>query len=272
METSLRNTPAPRRSVAALRRGHRTLLSLVAPAFNEEGNLRPLYEQVRTALDGFCSWELVLVDDGSTDASAEVMDALAALDPRVRPVRLGKNYGQTAALLAGCRHARAPLIATLDADLQSDPGDLPMMMAALEDADAVVGYRLNRRDDWLRRVSSKVANAIRNRLTGDWVRDTGCPLKLFRAEAIRSVPPFEGMHRFLPTLLRWHSRRVVEVAVSHRPRTRGESKYGVRNRAFVALADLLAVRWMRRRQIRLPERVMRTADEHLDSLATERTA
>jgi glycosyltransferase involved in cell wall biosynthesis len=146
--------------------------------------------------------------------------------------------------------ARGTLIATLDADLQNDPADLMGMIKALGDADAVVGYRVVRHDSWLRRVSSRIGNGVRNRLSGDGIRDTGCSLKVFRASAITSVPLFEGMHRFLPTLLRFHGFSVIEFPVSHRPRVAGKSKYGVLNRAWVGFKDLLAVRWMRQRIIR----------------------
>jgi glycosyltransferase involved in cell wall biosynthesis len=225
-------------------------LSLVVPAYNEEDSLPALYDRIVEALADGPAWELVLVDDGSRDRTADVMRDLAAKDPRVRPYSLVENSGQTAATAIGLQRARGALIATLDADLQNDPIDLPKLIEALGDNDAVVGYRLKRQDTWVRRASSKIANAIRNRISGDRVRDVGCSLKLFRAEAIRSIPLFEGMHRFLPTLLRFHGYTVIEHPVSHRPRVAGESKYGIGNRAWVAFKDLLAVRWMRSRIIR----------------------
>ncbi|MEZ6015046.1 MAG: glycosyltransferase family 2 protein [Planctomycetota bacterium] len=227
----------------------RVALSVVAPVFDEEQNLEPLYREVVAALDGR-DFELLLVDDGSRDRSADVIRALHARDPRVRGVFFARNRGQSAALAAGIHAAAGELIATLDADLQSDPADLPALIAALGMHDAVVGYRRVRNDNWLRRVSSRVANGVRNRLTGDSVRDTGCPLKLFRADAIRAIPYFDGVHRFLPTLLRMHGFDVIELGVSHRPRVAGKSKYGVRNRALRALRDTFAIRWMRTRTIR----------------------
>ena len=156
-----------------------------------------------------------------------------------------------------CQLARGRLIATLDADMQNDPVDLPAMIAKLPGHDAVVGYRLKRNDDFVRRVSSRIANRIRNWISQDDIRDTGCSLKLFKASAIQAVPLFEGMHRFLPTLLRYHGFSVLEHPVSHHPRTSGISKYGVMNRAWRAFKDLLAVRWMRGRLIRLPIREVR---------------
>jgi glycosyltransferase involved in cell wall biosynthesis len=227
-------------------------VSLVAPVYNEEPNLAELHARVVAVFGPGDDWELVLVDDGSTDGSAEAIRELARLDRRVRAVFFERNCGQTTATAAGLRAARAELVATLDADLQNDPADLPAMLAALADNDAVVGYRLKRRDTFVRRASSRVANAVRNRITGDSIRDTGCSLKAFRREAILSVPLFHGMHRFLPTLLRYHGYLVVEHPVSHHPRRAGKSKYGLWNRVFRATIDLLAVRWMRSRIVLPP--------------------
>ena len=224
-------------------------LSIVAPAFDEEENLEPLYERVRASLDGLLTWELVLVDDGSRDDSAAVIRRLVERDSRVRGVLLERNSGQTAATFAGIRVASGGIIATIDADLQNDPADLPGMVRLLGDADSVVGYRVDRQDTFVRRASSRIANAVRNRVSGDVVRDTGCSLKVFRAPAIRSVPVFEGMHRFLPTLLRQRGYRVLEFPVHHHPRRAGRSKYGISNRALRASVDLLAVRWMKSRLV-----------------------
>jgi glycosyltransferase involved in cell wall biosynthesis len=229
-------------------------LSLVVPVFNEQDGLAALHARIAEVFRERTDWELILVDDGSRDRSPQVIRDLAALDPRVRGVFLARNCGQTSATRAGLRYASGELVATLDADLQNDPADLPAMLAQMDGVDAVVGYRVRRNDNWVRRASSWLANRIRNRLTGDAVRDTGCALKVFRAEALRELPLLEGMHRFLPTLLRYHGYRVVEHPVSHHPRRTGKSKYGIRNRAWRAFKDLLAVRWMRGRIRRLPIR------------------
>jgi glycosyltransferase involved in cell wall biosynthesis len=223
-------------------------LSVLAPIYDEVESLRPLVEAIREALDGH-AFEIVLVDDGSSDASAALIRALADQDARVRGVFQPEHRGQTSALSAGLEHVRGDVIATLDADLQNDPADIPRLLGVLGENDAVVGYRLRRRDDLVRRTSSRIANAVRNRLTGDSVRDTGCSLKVFRRHALTALPLFEGMHRFLPTLLRMHGFRVIEHPVAHHPRLYGTSKYGVWNRAFRALRDLIAVRWMRSRVI-----------------------
>lgn len=229
-------------------------LSLVAPVFEEEENLERLYARVVEIFGAQTTWELVLVDDGSKDRSPEMIRALAKRDPRVVGVFFGRNRGQTAATAAGVHLARGRLIATLDADLQNDPGDLPAMIALIQGHDAVVGWRMKRRDTFVRRISSKIANGIRNWISKDSIRDTGCSLKVFKAEAIQAIPLFEGMHRFLPTLMRYHGFSVLEHGVGHHPRTAGKSKYGVWNRAFRALKDLFAVRWMRARLLRLPIR------------------
>ena len=239
------------------RRGRPCELSLVAPVFNEQGNLRRLHERVREIFGTVTDWELVLVDDGSKDGSDQLISQLIAEDPRVVGVFFARNCGQTAAIAAGIHLARGRLIATLDADMQNDPVDLPAMIAKLEGHDAVVGYRVKRNDTFVRRVSSKFANRVRNWISKDDIRDTGCSLKVFRAPAIQAMPLFEGMHRFLPTLLRYHGFSVLEHPVSHHPRTAGISKYGVGNRAWRAFKDLLAVRWMRGRLIRLPIREVR---------------
>lgn len=227
-------------------------LSLVAPVYNEVDNLRPLYERIVEVFQDEVAWELLLVDDGSQDGSKELIERLSQEDARVRGVFFAHNCGQTAAVLGGIRAARGGLLATMDADRQNDPGDLPAMLAQLGDHDAVVGFRMKRNDSWIRRISSRVANGVRNRLSGDRIKDTGCSLKLFRTPAIRDVALFEGMHRFLPTLLRYNGYSVIEHPVSHYPRTAGTSKYGVWNRVFRSFRDLIAVRWMRSRIIRLP--------------------
>ena len=244
-------------------------LSIVVPVYDEEDNVGPLYERVVEALSNSVTWELLLVDDGSRDATVPRIEALVAEDHRVRGILHPRNLGQTAALLTGFRSARAPLIATLDGDLQNDPADLPRLLALLEGHDAAVGIRAKRRDSIVRRASSRIANAVRNALTGDDVVDTGCGIKLFRAEAARAIPAFEGMHRFFPTLLRYQGFTVVQVPVSHHPRTAGTSKYGVLNRLFRSLRDLSGVRGRRPRTAR--DRGARAAGRAAPADKRERT-
>jgi len=229
----------------------RPQLSLVVPAFNEEENLGELVAEIRAAVEATgLEWELLLVDDGSTDGSLAAMRRLAAAEPRIRILRHRRNAGQSAALALGFRAARGELVATLDADLQNDPADLPRLLAELDHGfDVVSGVRIERRDGFVRRASSRVANAVRNWATDESISDVGCSLKVYRAEFLRDLPMFTGMHRFLPTLVRWNGARVTEVPVRHRPRRHGVGKYGIGNRLFRALADLFAVRWMRKRWI-----------------------
>lgn len=211
-----------------------------------------LHQRIVGALGTDSSWELLLVDDGSRDGSARVIRELSREDPRVRGVFLEHNCGQTSAICAGIRASSGALVATIDADLQNDPADLPGLVAGLGEHDAIVGYRVERCDSFVRRASSRIANRIRNWVSGDDIRDTGCSLKVFRRQAISAIPLFDGMHRFLPTLLRYHGFSVIESPVSHGPRVAGESKYGIRNRAWRALVDLIAVRWMRSRIVLPP--------------------
>ena len=224
-------------------------VTLVVPAHDEEESLPPLVGEIRAALAGV-PYEVVLVDDGSTDGTLGVMVALAEADPAVRVIRQRPNRGQSAALRAGWRAARAPVVVTLDADLQNDPADIPRLLATLEEGfDVVNGVRSDRKDGFVRRVSSRIANSVRNRLTGDSVTDVGCTLRACRTELLRDLPMFDGMHRFLPTLLRFAGARVTEIPVRHRPRRFGATKYGIQNRLWKGLVDLWAVRWMKRRWI-----------------------
>ncbi len=226
---------------------------MVVPVFNELDNLRPLVERVHAGLEGWGEpWELVAVDDGSGDGSGQRLDELAAEDPRLVVLHFVANCGQSAALDAGFKHARGRLVALLDADLQTFPEDLPLLIDELErsGAGAVVGIRAQRRDTAWRRFSSRFANGVRNRLTREDIVDTGCPIKVFRREAVAAVPMFDGMHRFLPTLVKLAGHTVVQVPVRHAPRQAGVSKYGTWDRAFRALRDALAVRWMQDRYLR----------------------
>jgi glycosyltransferase involved in cell wall biosynthesis len=225
-------------------------VTVTAPVWNEVDSLGPLVERVRTAMEKTGRrWELLLVDDGSTDGSFEEMKRLAASDPRVRYVRFQKNCGQTAAFAAGFREARGEIVVTIDADLQNDPADIPALLAKMSEADVVNGFRIGRQDSPWRLVQSRVANAVRNGFLGDSVRDVGCSLRAMRRSFVLRVPVFRGMHRFLPTLLRWEGARVSEVPVRHHARERGYSKYGMWDRLSASLPDLLAVKWMRSRRV-----------------------
>jgi glycosyltransferase involved in cell wall biosynthesis len=226
-------------------------LSVVVPLFNEEDNVAVLAAEIARALDPLgVTYEVLWVDDGSTDRSLERLRALAGADPHARLLRHRRNAGQSAALASGFRAARGELVATLDADLQNDPADLPRLLAKLDEGfDVVSGVRVDRHDSFTRKASSRIANAVRNWATDEAVTDVGCSLRVYRARYLVHLPLFGGMHRFLPTLVRWNGARLTEVPVSHRPRLHGVAKYGIGNRLFRALADLFAVRWMARRWI-----------------------
>ena len=228
-------------------------LSVVFPVYNEEENVPILLGEIARALEGKgLRYEVVAVDDGSSDRSLEVLKQQRAQHPMLRILTFEKNSGQTAALDAGWRAAKGRLVVSLDADLQNDPADIPAMIRKLEEshADMVIGVRVNRKDTWSRRMQSKIGNGVRNWITGDRITDTGCSLKLAKREAIEPVRLFTGMHRFLPTLVRYAGFKVVETPVNHRPRQYGVSKYGAMNRAFRGLADCFAVRWMAQRNLR----------------------
>jgi glycosyltransferase involved in cell wall biosynthesis len=226
-------------------------LSVVVPVYEEEDSLAPLHAELDAALGGVDGGvEFLYVDDGSGDASLERLREIAARDPRVRVVALDRNRGQSAALEAGFRRARGEVVATLDADGQNDPADLPRLLVGLADADVVNGVRTGRRDSRVRRLSSRVANGFRNRMTHESVTDVGCSLRVMRREFLEHVKLWRGMHRFLPTLLRLEGARVAELPVSHRARRHGVSKYGIRNRLFAGLVDVFAVRWMQDRALR----------------------
>ncbi len=226
-------------------------LSLVIPVYNEVENLRPLCDAIRKALDPLGrAYEVVFVDDGSTDGSGELLRDLRRGDARLRVLRFDRNHGQTAAFDAGFKAARGRVIVTLDADLQNDPGDIPLLLDRIGEYDAVCGWRRDRKDSWSKRIGSLIANTVRNRATGEEIHDTGCSLKAFRRECLEGLTLYKGMHRFLPTLVKMRGFRVVEVPVSHHPRRAGTSKYTNLGRIFGPLCDLWAVRWMQRRQLR----------------------
>jgi dolichol-phosphate mannosyltransferase len=228
-------------------------LSIVIPVYNEEENLPLLWPEIRAVLEPLSlEFEVVFVDDGSGDRSAEIIRGFRDADRRVRLVRLKANAGETAATDAGFKAARGRFVVVMDADLQNDPHDIPKLIGALDRWDAATGWRVERGkgDSMVRQISSRIANRIRNAISDDTVQDSGCTFRAFRRECLRDLVLYRGFHRFIPTLLKMRGYRVVEVPVGHRPRRFGHSKYGIMNRAFVAFADLLAVRWMKQRMLR----------------------
>jgi dolichol-phosphate mannosyltransferase len=227
-------------------------LSIVIPFLDEAPNLGPLHAELVPVLNALGpQWEIIYVDDGSTDEGPAIAAVLAANDPRVESVSLARNYGQSTALVAGVEAASGQWIATLDGDGQNDPADLTVLWPVIKSGEAqmVNGVRMRRVDSWVRRASSRIANTTRNRLSGDSVTDVGCSLRIFPRQAFLSAVRFEGMHRFLPTLLSMQGVTIVEREVSHRPRRAGRSKYGIHNRLWRGLADLLMLRRLRQRSI-----------------------
>jgi glycosyltransferase involved in cell wall biosynthesis len=227
--------------------------SFVVPVKDEADNVAALAAEITTAMSASpWSWECVWVDDGSTDGTGLVLQRIAHEDPRHRVLSLPQNVGQSAALAAGLSSARGELFVTLDGDGQNDPRQAPAMILTLirARADMVNGCRVARRDDLLRRISSRVGNGFRNWLTREDVRDVGCSLRVFRRDVVQGLFVFRGLHRFLPTLARLNgAAKIVEVPVRHRPRLRGSTKYGLRNRLWVGLADAFAVRWLLARSV-----------------------
>ena len=237
---------------------HPIEISAVIPVFNEEESLPILVPQVIQVLNQIGKrYEIVLVDDGSKDQSRRILQEMAARHPQIRILIFRENRGLSAALVAGIREARGTIIATLDADLQNDPADIPRLLEFLEQYDMATGWRQKREDPWLKRIASRVANSVRNRLSGEQIHDSACTLRVFRKECVEHLPVFNGMHRFLSTLVKMDGFRIIEVPVAHHPRRYGKSKYNIRNRMWRGLIDLLAVRWMKRRHItyKIEERI-----------------
>jgi dolichol-phosphate mannosyltransferase len=229
-------------------------ISIVVPCHNERDNLEPLVAAIGAAIEPLGrSFEIVLVDDCSSDGSWELLKRLGANESRLRALRFEYNCGQSAALWAGMKAARGRIIITLDADLQNPPAEIPRFLEALKQADCVCGNRVAARaagDSWLRRASSQIANSVRNKVSGETITDAGCTYRAFRRECLANIKFFKGMHRFLPTLFKMEGFTVIEIAIGHNPRRAGHSHYGVWNRLFKSSADLLAVRWMKSRMVR----------------------
>lgn len=226
------------------------LISVVIPVFNEEENLRPLAAELTHVLESLNkSWEIIFVNDGSTDGSNLVLDEFRRSDYHIKLVTFKRNSGQTAAFDAGFEMARGKIIVTMDADLQNDPVDIPRLLEKIGEYDAACGWRYRRNDPFIKLISSRIANYVRNKLSDEAIKDVGCSLKAFKAEYVNKLKLYTGMHRFFPTLIKMEGGRVIEVKVNHRPRKHGLSKYNIRNRMMRSFIDLLAVRWMKKRKL-----------------------
>ncbi len=231
--------------------GHAVDISLVIPVYDEEACVELLWERLRPVIDALGPrFEVLFVDDGSTDRSPVLLKAIRTTDPRVRLLTLDRHHGQSAALAAGFRAARGDRLITMDADLQNPPEEIRRLLEAGDDVDLVFGRRRKREDRPIKIFASRIGNGVRNMITGHRVHDTGCSLKLFRATALARIPMFNGMHRFLPTLFVFHGFAVKEILVDHHLRCGGASKYGLIDRAWRGLVDCLAVRWLGRRSLK----------------------
>ena len=226
-------------------------VSVVIPFYNEVQNVLPLWEKIAAAflVVPDYSYECVFVNDGSTDGTRKVLDDLATAQASVRVIHLVANSGQSAAIAAGLQRARGEYILTLDGDLQNDPADFPEFLNLLQRFDCVCGYRAHRNDTWMRRLSSRAANSARNAVLRDGIRDSGCGSKGFRRHRVKHLVPFNGMHRFMAALLRSAGCTIVESPVSHHARHSGVSKYGLHNRLWRGIYDLIGVAWFARRYV-----------------------
>ena len=225
-------------------------LSIVIPVFNEEENLRLLTTELIGVLRSLNkTWEIIFIDDGSTDGSFKMLKELREIFPHIRVIKFKENCGQTAAFDAGFKAALGEIIITMDADLQNDPHDIPRLLNKVGDCDVVCGWRHERNDPFIKRVSSRIANFVRNRLSDEDIADVGCSLKVFKSEYARKLKLYNGMHRFFPTLIKMEGGKVAEIKVSHRSRRHGSSKYSIQNRILRSFIDLLAIRWMKKRRL-----------------------
>ena len=225
-------------------------ISVVVPVFNEEENLPILLSRLVEVLNGLHQpFEMIFVDDGSSDGSRKVLKEMINQYPPLRLIGFKGNRGLSTALLAGMREARGDILVTLDSDLQNDPADIPKLLRELDHYDMATGWRQKREDPWLKKISSRIGNAVRNRLSGEHIQDSACTLRAFRRECIQDIWVFNGMHRFLSTLVKMGGYKIIEVPVSHHPRKFGKSKYNIRNRMVRSFIDLLVVRWLKRRHI-----------------------
>lgn len=228
-------------------------ISVVVPMYNEVENVEPLIQEIVAALKAHPEFEVIVVDDGSKDGTYEKLLSLEKSVPALKVLKHVRNSGQSAGVVTGVYHAQFPWIATLDGDGQNDPADIPKLMQAIQQVKTsqkfivAAGHRNQRKDTFLRRLSSKIANGIRARLLRDDCPDSGCGIKLFPRELFLKIPHFNHVHRFLPALFKRQGAEVINIPVNHRPRMRGTSKYGVMNRLWVGISDLLGVVWLIRR-------------------------
>ena len=233
-----------------MRENHLIDISVVVPVYNEEENLPVLIPQIAEVLRPLGkTFEMIFVDDGSKDQSRRILKEMASQYPQIRIIGFKKNCGETAAGAAGIKEAQGGIVITIDADLQNDPEDIPRMLDHLNEYDMVTGWRQKREDSWVKRITSRIANRIRNSLSGEEIQDSGCTFRAYKRECLREIKLYKGMHRFIPTLVKMEGFRVIEIPIAHHPRKFGVSKYTTWNRMWRAFIDLLAVKWMKSRHI-----------------------
>jgi len=238
--------------------------SIVIPLKNEEENLSELIEEIAPLMNSLGrTWEMICIDDGSTDNTKRLLLDLTKSHPQIKPIIFDRNYGQSSAFDAGFRAARGEYVITLDGDRQNDPNDIPRLLEAMGDADLICGWRAKRQDSLVKKFTSKIANAIRSRFCKDGVNDTGCSLKIYKRKSLTQIKMFNGMHRFLPALFLMEGFKIKELPVNHRHRTKGQTKYNFFNRSFNTIADMLAVRWMGKRHLHY-----RLSNEHSADIST----
>lgn len=224
--------------------------SVVIPLKNEEENIHDLISELEPVMKKLNEpWELICIDDGSTDDTLSILKDLSKQKNYLRTIVFNKNYGQSSAFDAGFRLAKGEYIITLDGDRQNDPTDIPKLLELIKDCDLVCGQRKKRRDPWTKKIISKLANAVRSRFCQDGVSDTGCSLKAYRRSCFEKIKMFHGMHRFLPALFLMEGFKIKEVPVNHRERVKGKTKYNFLNRSFNTVSDMFAVRWMNNRRL-----------------------
>lgn len=224
--------------------------SVVIPLKNEESNIVDLINELEPVMHHLkAPWELICIDDGSTDGTRQILSKLMSQKPYLRTIFFTKNYGQSSAFDAGFKAAKGNFVITLDGDRQNDPNDIPRLLELIGDCDLVCGIRSKRKDSLSKRLTSRLANFVRSRLCDDGVQDTGCSLKVYRRECLQNIKMYQGMHRFLPALFKIEGFRIQQVSVNHRERLKGQSNYNFFNRSFNTIADLFAVRWMQKRHL-----------------------
>ena len=223
-------------------------ISIVLPLYNEDENIRPLISSIFNVMERVGKeYEIIAVNDGSNDNSGRILRELVNVHKNLRIITFDRNYGLTASIDAGFKAANGDVIVTIDADLQNEPDDIPLLLDKIKEFDMVCGWRFKRQDPWLKKLSSKVANYVRNKLSVEDINDSACTLKAFRRECLDKIKLYNGFHRFLPTLFKMEGFSVTEVKVRHHPRRRGISKFNIRNRILVSFIDLLVIVWMKKR-------------------------